>query len=524
MKFFTSFMRAAFIFFALSSTALNAGEKISIAVLEFENNSGDTTMAHLKKGIRDIITTDISQVSGISVVERAKLNEIFKELQLSESKYFDPKMSAKIGKLAGATHILTGAYFYDGKTFRIDARIVSVETGKILLAKKEQGPRDEFFDLEKNLVTAILQDIKPNLAAKELRRVNQLQTSDFETFDHYSKAVDTAEHGNLEEAVRLLNSVVDKENSFKLAKERIAVYQKDLVRKIAEHEKTISRKEMSLKQVMDHDFDLCKKIMLNPNHSVEYYLALLSSAIHYGLRSDFEKERAILLRFWDEFHKENQAYSIWKSLREKLMEKSAFFEKKLMTTGSGSEKNCLAFTNEAEEIFVYPRYVNYWPFCRNFSILYQKPLFEQRKLALAEIRLPHHIFTQHGLSGNKGGVPFSFRSYEDCSPSGRKIEIMGKQIDLPVIPDVKQLDIETSIAEFYQKNKDFQITKDDFKSILISIFVTVEQNEEINGENKLSKTETTDLIRRLNLLLPHYSGKEKLKIEKYILMLTKQVI
>lgn len=524
MKFLTVFMRVAFIIFALSFAALNAGEMISIAVLEFENNSGDTTMAHLKKGIRDIITTDISQVSGISVVERAKLNEIFKELQLSESKYFDPKMSAKIGKLAGATHILTGAYFYDGKTFRIDARIVSVETGKILLAKKEQGPRDEFFDLEKNLVTAILQDIKPNLAAKELRRVNQLQTSDFETFDHYSKAVDTAEHGNLEEAVRLLNSVVDKENSFKLAKERIAVYQKDLVRKIAEHEKTISRKEMSLKQVMDHDFDLCNKIMVNPNHSAEYYLALLVSAIHYGMRSDFEKERTMLLRFWNEFHKEKNAYSIWISLRERLMQKSAFFEKKLMTTGSGSEKNCLDLTDEAESVFVLPRYINYWPFCLKFGQMYTESIQYQRKTALEEITLPHHLFTDDGISGTHKGVPlFSYRYYWNFSPSGRKI-FGDKSIDLPPISDIKKMDIDTSIAEFYMKHKSFKIAKEDFKAVLSGILVTAEECSPIRGDNSLSQTEIADIIRRLNLLLPHFSGKDKLKVEKYILMLSQRIV
>lgn len=514
------------IVFASVFLTLHAEETISIAVLEFENNSSDTRMEYLKKGIRDIITTDISQVSEISVIERTKLNEIFKELQLSESRYFDPKMSAKIGKLVGATYILTGSFFYDGKIFRIDARIVSVETGKILLAKKEQGMKDDFFDLEKNLVTAILKDIKPNMTAKELRQVNQLPTSDFETFDYYSKAIDAADHGNLEKAVQLLKNAVDKENSFKMAKEKIAIYQKKLVKKIAEREKTISQNEMTLKQIMDHDFDLCKKITINPDHSAEYYLALLSSAIHYGLRSDFEKERAMLLKFWDDFHKEKHAYSIWISLREKLVDKADYFEKKLMTTGSGNEKNCLIFTSEAEEIFVYPRYVNYWPFCRNFSILYQKSLLKQRKLALAEIRLPHHLFTEHGLSSNKDGIPFSFRRYDNSSPSDRKIEIdiMKKGISLPVISDIKRIAIESSIAEFYQSNTEFKITQDDFRSILICISVTARYSSPIRGKNQLSKAEIADLIRRLNLLLPHYSGKEKLQIEKYILKLTKQVI
>ena len=54
----------------LSGLAQADATELKIAVMEFENNSGKTELEHFKKGIRDMLTTDISQIKGITTIRR----------------------------------------------------------------------------------------------------------------------------------------------------------------------------------------------------------------------------------------------------------------------------------------------------------------------------------------------------------------------------------------------------------------------------------------------------------------------
>ena len=98
------------VFLLHSIISVSATEKISIAVLEFENNSRDQQLENLKYALRDMIATDIQRIPDISISEMAKLDQILKEINLNQSKYVDRATAAKIGKLLGASYLLTGAY------------------------------------------------------------------------------------------------------------------------------------------------------------------------------------------------------------------------------------------------------------------------------------------------------------------------------------------------------------------------------------------------------------------------------
>ena len=87
----------------------NANAK-RIAIIYFDNSSDDKKLDQLKKGLADMLISDLSKVSMLDVVERAKLEEILKEQNLNNSSKFDAKTATKIGKLLGAEHIMTGSF------------------------------------------------------------------------------------------------------------------------------------------------------------------------------------------------------------------------------------------------------------------------------------------------------------------------------------------------------------------------------------------------------------------------------
>src|SRR4051794_17106677 len=123
-----------------------------IAVMEFTNASTVKDLDALGKGLQSMITTDLAQVGSFQLVERSRLADIQAELKLSSSAAVDKSTAVKLGKLAGASHLLTGSYTVVGSKMRLDCRVFSVQTGDVLLAANEDGDKDAFFELEKTLV------------------------------------------------------------------------------------------------------------------------------------------------------------------------------------------------------------------------------------------------------------------------------------------------------------------------------------------------------------------------------------
>ncbi|MCK4777638.1 MAG: hypothetical protein KAS39_04615, partial [Actinomycetia bacterium] len=115
----------------------------TIAILDFENSSGHSEYNYLSKGIPDILLTDMMVSEKLTFIERGRIKEIIKEQKLSLSGLIDEKTSAELGKLTGAELLLTGSFIIDKDILRIDGRIISVKTGKVIYAEKTTGKLSE---------------------------------------------------------------------------------------------------------------------------------------------------------------------------------------------------------------------------------------------------------------------------------------------------------------------------------------------------------------------------------------------
>lgn len=76
---------------------------LRIAVVEFTNAADDHDLDALGKGLQSMLTTDLSGVQQVELVERSRLTEIQDELKLAQQNWVDPATAAKVGKLAGAS-------------------------------------------------------------------------------------------------------------------------------------------------------------------------------------------------------------------------------------------------------------------------------------------------------------------------------------------------------------------------------------------------------------------------------------
>ena len=170
----------------------------TIAILYFENNSvvDKEKLDPLKKGLADMLITEMSKIKGLKVVERQRIQSVVEELNLGETDLVDKGTSQKMGKLLGAKVLLFGGFSnLFGDKLRIDARIVATETGVTLKAEEETGDLDQFLTMLKSLVKKISDDLEVKLSKIEEDELESSKDGKFNGYVTYAQALDTEDHG-----------------------------------------------------------------------------------------------------------------------------------------------------------------------------------------------------------------------------------------------------------------------------------------------------------------------------------------
>jgi TolB-like protein len=131
-------------------------EPLVLSVLSFEDRTRLPEFAWLRKGLADMLITDLSQAPGLEVVQRERLEDVMREQSLQATGRVRDKSAVRIGRLTGATVILLGSASRVGDVLRLDAHLLDVERGTVLGAASVNGGMDDVLALEKQLVARLL--------------------------------------------------------------------------------------------------------------------------------------------------------------------------------------------------------------------------------------------------------------------------------------------------------------------------------------------------------------------------------
>jgi TolB-like protein len=199
-----------------------AEPKPTVAVLYFDYSGKDEQMAMLRKGLAQMMISDLSSVDAIQLVERDRLEEILAELKLGQTSKIDATSAARAGKLLGARYMVLGGYFDLKGTLRVDARVVEVETGKVVQSVGATGVADDFLTLEQKLVSDVGGVLGKQLAIPPARtpptpKVKPPAKLARHTAMLYSRALHDLDTGHRAQAKVELEEVVKEQADFKLA-------------------------------------------------------------------------------------------------------------------------------------------------------------------------------------------------------------------------------------------------------------------------------------------------------------------
>jgi TolB-like protein len=184
-----------------------------VAVMQFEDGGSYGQAAEdfeaLTIGIQQMLITEFATNNQLRVVERGRIRDLLGEQDLAAGGRVDANTAARIGKLVGARYMIFGTFVDFYGDFRIDARVVNVETGEIIKTERVQDKRDQMFQLVVDLSGRLTRELNlPALPRQALEeRAQRSERIPPEAVRLYTKALLYADRGDTARATELFNQI-----------------------------------------------------------------------------------------------------------------------------------------------------------------------------------------------------------------------------------------------------------------------------------------------------------------------------
>ncbi len=192
---------------AMGAQGRGQDSRPGIAVLPFDNSGSygqdKENFDALQKGIAGMLISELAANPGARVVERDAIEKLLAEQNLGAAGKVTPETAAKVGKLVGARYVITGAFIDFYGDFRLDARLVNVETSEIVKVESDRMQRDHLFDIIRAVASRLMKDtnLPPLPRQSSEQRMNRQVPTEALTF--YSKALLYQDRGQKDKAVEM---------------------------------------------------------------------------------------------------------------------------------------------------------------------------------------------------------------------------------------------------------------------------------------------------------------------------------
>jgi adenylate cyclase len=176
------------------AAALPLPDKPSIAVLPFDNLSGDPEQEYFADGITEDLITDLSKTSGLFVIARN-----------SSFRYKDsPVDPQQVASDLGVRYLLEGSVRRVGDQVRINAQLIDMTTGGHVWAERYDGSLSDVFALQDRVTQRIVDALAVSLTAREQQAQERAETAVPEAYDAFLKGWEHAQKRTPEQYAKAL--------------------------------------------------------------------------------------------------------------------------------------------------------------------------------------------------------------------------------------------------------------------------------------------------------------------------------
>ena len=195
--------------------ALALPDKPSIAVLPFQNMSGDPEQEYFVDGMVEDIITGLSRIKWLFVIAR---NSTF----VYKVRATDVK---EIGRELGVRYVLEGSVRKLGNRVRVTAQLIDAANAAHVWAERYDRALDDIFALQDELTISVIGAIEPSLRQAEIERARRKRPESLDAWDLYLRALPfaaTAMPDDADKALPLLEQAIGLEPEYAVAHAMIA--------------------------------------------------------------------------------------------------------------------------------------------------------------------------------------------------------------------------------------------------------------------------------------------------------------
>ena len=238
----------AFVILRMAARGATVG---SVAVLPFENSTGDPSIEYLSDGISESLTHTLSRLPGLRVISRTSAFA-FKGQKLA------PK---EIGRKLGVDALLLGTLGQRGADLAITAELVSVRDDTQLWGERYSRRADDVLEVEGEIAATIARTLRRQLSGEETEKLTRRATADPEAYRLYLKGRDSLA-GNLQEmdkSIDYLQQAVARAPDYALAHAGLAeAYTRQAFLRAVDRGEPLGKARAAVDRALELDPDLAE--------------------------------------------------------------------------------------------------------------------------------------------------------------------------------------------------------------------------------------------------------------------------
>ena len=223
------------------------GGKPSVAVLYFENNTGNPQLDWLRTGLTDMLVTDLSQSPDVEVLSTDRLVQILTDMHRQDDRQISFDTVQEVARRAGVKTVLVGSYVKAGDTIRINTRLQEVGSGRIVTSERVEAlGESNLFPTVDDLTRKIkakfalpgADPTKPLLNSPTAmtsttgtsidRDLKEVTTSSVEAYRYYAEGINLHERFREQDALLPLEKAVQIDPGFAMALAKLAIIEGNL--------------------------------------------------------------------------------------------------------------------------------------------------------------------------------------------------------------------------------------------------------------------------------------------------------
>lgn len=203
-------------FFFAENTSINQKQKASIAVLPFDFQSNEKSLAFMSEALSGAISDRLGQVSGLMVTAKT-----------SNSQFRDSGADAReIGKNLDVNYLIEGDLLFENNRVRLSARLVNASNGYVRWRRQYDQELSSIMKLEEDIAKQVVDELRIEVFPNEALQLSKSISKNSEAYQLYLEALElkkVRKEKNLSGAIKLIEEALVYEPLFAKAHAELVI-------------------------------------------------------------------------------------------------------------------------------------------------------------------------------------------------------------------------------------------------------------------------------------------------------------